>query len=69
MMFARWANLNTCSFRSKHFMKILSGFVFFVAGYNKGYKPTLNQFAGKVLWAPENGGIAISEMQKTDSNQ
>lgn len=62
MMFARWANLNTCSFRSKHFMKNLTGFGFFK--YNKGYKPTLNQFAGKVLLALENGGVAISEMQK-----
>jgi len=28
-------------------MKSLTGFGFFK--YNKGYKPTLNQFAGKVL--------------------
>ena len=69
MMFARWANLNTCSFRSKHFMKVLAGFVFFAAGCNRGYKPTLNQFAGKVFLALDTGGIAVSEMQKTDSNQ
>ena len=50
MMFARWANLNTCSFRSKHFMKSLTGFVFLLQATIKATSRRWINLRAKFFW-------------------